>query len=115
MKYLYFVFFLYGNTKVCFYLPICNVCFFFSMKSESNESCTESISYIQVNSSIIKDQIEVLSVLVSLPTLEGHLVAENGKAWPCSEAFSGCYCHHNGDLLVLSDSSVHFSFKIIYL
>lgn len=70
------------------------------MKSEWNESCTESISYIQVNSSIIKDQIGVLSVLVSQPTLEGHLVAEHGKAWLCSEAFSGCYCHHNGDQIV---------------
>lgn len=57
MKYLYFVFSLYGNTQLCFYLPsyIVNV----SMKSEWNESCTESISYIQVNSSIIKDQIGV--------------------------------------------------------
>lgn len=83
-------FFLY---LYCFFL----FCFVFSMKSEWNQSCTESISYIQVSSSIIKDQIEVLSVLVSQPTLEGHLVAENGEAWPCSEAFSGCYCHHNGD------------------
>lgn len=95
MKYLYFVFYWYGNTKVCFYLPICSV--HFSMKSEWNESCTESISYTQVSSSIIKDQIGVLSVLVSQPALEGHLVAEHGKAWPCSEAFSGCYRHHNGD------------------
>lgn len=98
MKYLYFVFHLYGSTKVCFYLSFCSVDF--SMKSERNESCTESISYIQVNSSIIKDQIGVLSVLLSQPTLEGHLVAERGKAWPCSEAFSGCYCHHNGDQVV---------------
>lgn len=43
---------------------------FFSMKAEWNESCTESISYIQVNSSIIKDQIGVSSVSVSQPTLE---------------------------------------------
>lgn len=95
MKYLYFVFYQYGNTKICFYLLICSV--YFSMKSEWNESCTESISYIQVSSSIIKDQIGVLSVLVSQPALEGHLVAEHEKAWPCSEAFSGCYCHENGD------------------
>lgn len=84
--------------RFVFNLSICSVDF--SMKSEWNESCTESISYIQVNSSIIKDQIGVLSVLVSQPTLEGHLVAEHGKAWPCSEAFSGCYCHHNGDQMV---------------
>lgn len=71
-------------------------CSLFSMMSEWNESCTESISYIQVNSSIIKDQIGVLSVLVSQPALEGHLVADHGKAWPCSDAFSGCYCHQNG-------------------
>lgn len=70
-----FVFYLYGNAKVCFYLPIFSV--FFSMKSKWNESCTESISYIQVSSSIIKDQIGVLSVLVSQPALEGHLVAEH--------------------------------------
>lgn len=58
------------------------------MKSEWNESCTESISYIQVSSSIIKDQIGVLSVLVSQPALKGHLVADRGgEAWPCSEAF----------------------------
>lgn len=82
------------------------------MKSEWNESCTESISYIQVRSSIIKDQIGVLSVLVSQPALEGHLVAEHEKAWPCSEAFSGCCCHHNGDKLVLSDSSVHCFFFV---
>lgn len=95
------------------YVFICLfVVLFFSMKSEWNESCTESISYIQVRSSIIKDQIGVLSVLVSQPALEGHLVAEHGKAWPCSEAFSGCYCHHNGDELVLSDSSVHCFFFV---
>lgn len=35
-------------------------------------------------------------------------MAEHGEAWPCSEAFSGCYCNHIGDYLVLSDSSVHF-------
>lgn len=52
METLRFVFF--------FYLPICSVDF--SMKSEWNESCTESISYKQVNSSIIKDQIGVLSL-----------------------------------------------------
>lgn len=104
MKYLYFVFYLYGNTKGFFFIFVlllvffCRLLFcFFSMKSEQNQSCTESISYIQVSSSIIKDQIEVLSVWVSQPTLEGHLVAENGEAWPCSEAFLGCYCHHNGD------------------
>lgn len=45
------------------------------MKSELNESCTEGISYMQVNNSIIKDQT-VLSVLVSQPALEGPLVAE---------------------------------------
>lgn len=66
------------------------VLIFFSMKSEWSESCTESISYTQVNSSIIKDQIGVLGVMVSMPALEGHLVADHGKAWPCSEAFSCC-------------------------
>lgn len=114
-KCLYFGFYLYGNAKVCFFnLPICSVDF--SMKSEWNESCTESISYKQVNSSIIKDQIGVLSVLVCQPALEGHLVADHGKAWPCSEAFSG-YCHHNGDLLVLSDSSIYcwvFFFVVVF-
>jgi len=50
-------------------LPIGSV-HFFPMKAEWNESCTESISYIQVNSSIIKDQIGVSSVSVSQPTLE---------------------------------------------
>lgn len=77
-------------------MPIIVVVFFLSMISEWNESCTESVSYIQVNSSIMKDQIGVLSVSVRQPALEVHLVADRGNAWPCSEAFSGCYCHHNG-------------------
>lgn len=87
------------------------------MKSEWNESCTESISYTQVNSSIIKDQIGVLSVLVSRNALEGHLVAEHGNAWPCSEAFSGCYCHHNGDRIVWLTLlyTVVFFYFILYI
>lgn len=77
------------TEKFVFILPIDSVDFF-SMKSEWSESCTESISYTQVNSSIIKDQIGVLGVLVSMSALEGHLVADHGKAWLCSEAFSCC-------------------------
>lgn len=73
---------------ICLFVVSSLFFFFFSMKSEWNESCTESISYIQVSSSIIKDQIGVLSVLVSQPALKGHLVADRGgEAWPCSEAF----------------------------
>lgn len=74
------------------------------MMSEWNESCTESISCIQVNGSIIKDQIGVLSVSVSQPAPQGPLAANQGTAWPCSE---GCCCHHAGGSLVLSDSSRH--------
>lgn len=47
-----------------FYYLVIFVFVFFSMMSEWNESCTESISCIQVNGSIIKDQIRVLSVSV---------------------------------------------------
>lgn len=49
---------MYGHSKFCFYFPICSVNFFlvFFMNSEWNESCTERISCIQVNSSIIEDQ-----------------------------------------------------------
>lgn len=96
--YLYFVFCLCGNTFSVFYELV-----FFSMMSEWNESCTESISCIQVNGSIIKDQIGVLSVSVSQPAPQGHLVANQGTAWPCCE---GC-CHHAGGSLVLTDSSRH--------
>lgn len=57
---IFVLFFFYGTTKVCFYLPICSVDFFFFFFHEVRmESCTESISYIQVSSSIIKDQIGV--------------------------------------------------------
>lgn len=97
MKYFVLCFLFGMETQRFVFICLFVVFFFFSMKSEWNESCTESISYIQVSSSIIKDQSGVLSVLVSQPALERHLVAEHGKAWPCSEAFSGCYCHHNGD------------------
>lgn len=48
-------FYLCGN--ICFHLPrfFCFIFFcFFILKSEWNESCTESISYMQVNSSIIR-------------------------------------------------------------
>lgn len=84
---------------------------FFSMMSEWNESCTESISCIQVNGSIIKDQIGVLSVSVRQPALQGHLVADHGTARPCSE---GCCCHHTGGSLILSDSSLHCWFCFVF-
>lgn len=61
----------------------------------------------KVNGSIIKDQIGVLSVSVSQPAPQGHLVANQGTAWPCSE---GCCYHHTGGSLVLSDSSRHCFF-----
>ena len=82
-------------------------CFQFSMKSVWNESCTESISYTGGQQYYQRSN---RSVSVSQPALERHLVAERGTAWPCSEAFSGSYCRHNGNLFVLSDSSVHCYF-----
>lgn len=64
----YEIFFLYiyicfESQRFCSKLPVGSV-LFFSMKSEWSESCTESMPYTQVNSSIMKDQIGVLSVLV---------------------------------------------------
>lgn len=85
---------------ICLFVVLIDF-FFFFFHEVRMESCTESISYIQVSSSIIKDQIGVLSVLVSQPTLEGHLVAAHGKAWPCNEAFSGCCCHSDWSVLTL--------------
>ena len=79
--------------------------------SEWNESCTESISCIQVNGSIIKDQIGVLSVSVSQPAPQGHLVANRGTAWPWS---GGCCCRHTGGSLVLSDT-VFFPFSFFFI
>lgn len=103
-------FLLCANTFSVFYELV-----FFSMMSEWNESCTESISCIQVNGSIIKDQIGVLSVSVSQPAPQGHLVANQGTAWPCCE---GC-CHQTGGSLVLTDSSLHcclsFFFCFVFL
>ena len=81
------------------------------MMSEWNESCTESISCIQVNGSIIKDQIGVLSVSVSQPAPQGHLVANRGTAWPWS---GGCCCRHTGGSLVLSDT-VFFPFSFFFI
>lgn len=57
-----------------------------------------------------KIKFGVLSVLVSQPALEGHLVAEHWKAWPCEDA-----CHHSGGWLVLPDSSVHWFFFLFFL
>lgn len=58
MKYFYFVFICMDTQSSVFIFLFVVLIFFlvFFMNSEWNESCTERISCIQVNSSIIEDQ-----------------------------------------------------------
>lgn len=108
------------TQRFCLSLPN----FLFFMMSEWNESCTESISYIQVNSSIIKDQkIFILILFFWVLSVFGKPACTQGPSsgrpwegpalrWRVLQA----YCHLDDDKLVLPDSSVRcsFFFKYIY-
>lgn len=57
-----FSLFLLGMAEVCFFIwSSVDVVFILYMNWEMNESCTESISRIKLNSSIIKEQIWALA------------------------------------------------------
>lgn len=92
MKYFYFVFICTDTqSSVFIFLFVVLIFFVFFMNSEWNESCTESISCIQVNSSIIEDQS---GVSVFFAATASTWAPSSGWLWkglPCSEAFSGCY------------------------
>jgi len=112
MKYLYFVFYLYGISKVCYYLPIGSVHFF---PWRQNGTSLALKAYPTYRWTAVLSKIKLESRVFWLASL--HLRPSSGwtqkKAWPCSEAFSGCSCHRHGDWLFCT--LFFFFFFIIYL